>query len=233
LIKDRELSVFEISHQLGFSSNSSFTKSFKKHYNQSPSNFRKYYNNELSKIRQVKSKIGQELKSFEDYICEMENNKNWVLEKGNISIKNSSEIHLATIYHIGDKGIEEKFRELIHWANKKGLTNNSDFKMGTIYYDSYKITAADKVRKDAFFLLESPVIEDDTVVPKSIPVGKFIIANIELPIEDFSKAWSGLFNWMNENGFSKRDAPAFEIYHNNFNDHPEKKCLVDLYIPII
>ncbi len=192
-----------------------------------------YYNNEISKIRQIKSNIGQLLKPFHDYICEMENNKNWILTQGSISIKNSAEKHLATIYHIGDKGIEEKFGQLIQWANKKRLTNNSNFKMGTIYYDSYKMTSADKVRKNAFFLLESPVKKDNTIIPKSIPSGKFIIANIELSVEEFSKAWRGLFNWMNENGFSKRDAPAFEIYHNNFNDHPEKKCLVDLFIPIM
>jgi AraC family transcriptional regulator len=29
-----------------------------------------------------------------------------------------------------------------------------------------------------------------------------------------------------------RNEPPFEIYHNNFNTHPEKKCLVDLYIPV-
>jgi len=24
----------------------------------------------------------------------------------------------------------------------------------------------------------------------------------------------------------------FEIYHNDFNQHPEKKCRVDMYIPV-
>jgi len=37
---------------------------------------------------------------------------------------------------------------------------------------------------------------------------------------------------MNENGYSKADNIPFEIYHNNFNEHPEKKCIVDMYIPI-
>jgi AraC family transcriptional regulator len=37
---------------------------------------------------------------------------------------------------------------------------------------------------------------------------------------------------MNENGYKKANQNPFEIIHNNFSDHPEKKCMVDLYIPI-
>ena len=38
--------------------------------------------------------------------------------------------------------------------------------------------------------------------------------------------------WMNENGYKRADRHIFELYHNNFNDHPEKKAIVDFYIPV-
>jgi AraC family transcriptional regulator len=37
---------------------------------------------------------------------------------------------------------------------------------------------------------------------------------------------------MNENGYKKADQNPFEIIYNNYNEHPEKKCIVDLCIPI-
>jgi AraC family transcriptional regulator len=37
---------------------------------------------------------------------------------------------------------------------------------------------------------------------------------------------------MNEKGYKKVDQNPFEIMHNDFNEHPEKKCIVDFCIPI-
>jgi AraC family transcriptional regulator len=37
---------------------------------------------------------------------------------------------------------------------------------------------------------------------------------------------------MNENGYKRADGNPFEIYHNNFDEHPEKKSIVDFYIPV-
>jgi len=38
---------------------------------------------------------------------------------------------------------------------------------------------------------------------------------------------------MNENGFKKADGNPFEIFHNNFREHPENKAIVDFYIPVL
>jgi AraC family transcriptional regulator len=51
-------------------------------------------------------------------------------------------------------------------------------------------------------------------------------------LNEFEKSWTGLFLWMNENGYSKAERNPFEIYHNNFNEHPEGKFVVDFYVPI-
>lgn len=66
----------------------------------------------------------------------------------------------------------------------------------------------------------------------TIEKGKYITGHFEISLDEFEKSWTGLFIWMNENGYKKTEGNPFEIYQNNFNDHPEKKCVVDLYIPI-
>lgn len=41
-----------------------------------------------------------------------------------------------------------------------------------------------------------------------------------------------LFMLMNENRFKKADKNPLEIYYNDYRLHPEKKCKVDICIPV-
>ena len=65
-----------------------------------------------------------------------------------------------------------------------------------------------------------------------IEAGKCIVGSFEIGLNEFEQAWTGLFLWMNENGYKKADRNPYEIYHNDFNTHPEKKFILDLHIPI-
>ena len=58
------------------------------------------------------------------------------------------------------------------------------------------------------------------------------IGRFEIILDDFEKAWTGLYVWMDENDHERAEGESFEIYHNNFNEHPEKKAIVDFHIPI-
>ena len=60
LIHKKEISISELVLLFGFSSNSAFTRAFKKYYGQSPSDFRKSNSNSFRKISQINSKKGKE-----------------------------------------------------------------------------------------------------------------------------------------------------------------------------
>jgi AraC family transcriptional regulator len=81
-------------------------------------------------------------------------------------------------------------------------------------------------------LLEKPIGVSGEIGLTSIEKGKYIVVHFEVEPKDFEKSWTGLFVWMNENGYKKADGNPFEIYHNNFREHPENKAIVDFYIPI-
>ena len=66
----------------------------------------------------------------------------------------------------------------------------------------------------------------------TIDSGKCIIGSFEIAPYEFEKSWTGLFVWMNENGYKKSSENPYEIYHNDFREHPENKFIVDLCIPI-
>jgi len=178
------------------------------------------------------SKIGQTAHSKESYLRNLEQLLHWRDMNTTITIKQVPELHFATITVIGSQNLQVAFPKLMSWAKPKGLLANPNFKMGTIFYDSFKVTAPDKVRMKACLVIDNPIPSEDGIEGLSFTTQKCIVAHFEIDVQDFEQAWTSVFMWMNENGYSKADKQPYEIYHNNFNEHPEKICFVDMCIPV-
>jgi len=232
LLRKPDVSVSELSLQYGFKSNSSFTRAFKKFYGISPRLFRKSSPGKYSKISQVKSKNGQEQPLFERYICSMDNLNNWIEMNAKIEVKELKQLNVAYINQIGVAGLGSAFDKLMKWARPIGLLEKPSSKMITVYHDSLKITDHDKARMSVCITLDEPTEVQGEISLMSIPQGRHIIGSFEIGVHEFEKAWTSMFVWMNEQGYKKSSADPFEIYHNNFNEHPEKICIVDFYVPI-
>jgi AraC family transcriptional regulator len=226
LYRKKDLTIAEIYLQCGFNSASSFTKSFKKNFELSPTEFRKMNPDKYSKIGQLDH-------TKEIYLRKIDELLHWRDMNTIIKVKQVSELHFATLTQIGVKGLQNAFENLMNWAGPKGLLAKTDFKMGTIFYDSFKVTAPDKVRMKACLLTNNAISNDGEIEGITLAPQKCIVASFEIGVEEFEKSWTSVFMWMNENGYSKADKQPFEIYHNNFNEHPEKICIVDMHIPII
>lgn len=233
LIHKKDLSISEIALNYGFNSNSSFTRTFKKTYGVSPSEFRKLSPSNYSKIGKVENKNGQIRPTFEDYICNINNHQKWIKMNAKVEIIEMPKLDLAFLTQIGVSGLHNAFEKLLKWAKPKGLLENRDFKMARIYHDSFKITEPEKVRMSACVILNKPVETSGEIGLTVIEKGKCIVGHYEIEPNDFEKSWNALFVWMNENGFKKADGNPFEIFHNNFREHPENKAIVDFYIPVL
>lgn len=60
--------------------------------------------------------------------------------------------------------------------------------MATIYYDSFKVTEAAKVRMSACLLLDKPIETEGEIGLTSIEKGKFIVGHFEIGVEAFEKS---------------------------------------------
>ncbi len=227
----KNITATEIAHKYGFSDNSSYSRAFKKYFGVSPTEFKNQNPNRFSKIRQLESKNGQEYPDYEKYICIINNLKNWIKMNAKIEIKEMSKMDLAYVSSIGPHNLESCYAKLVQWATPKGLMNDKT-KMITVYHDSFKVTEASKVRMSASILVDKPVETNGEIGLTTIEAGKFIVGSFEIGLNEFEKSWTGLFFWMNENGYEKADREPFEIYYNNFKEHPERKAIVDFCIPI-
>lgn len=146
LIHDRELTISEIAFQNGFTSNSSFTRTFSKVYGQSPTHFRNTHLNKFSKICKMDSKNRKADFITEEYLSNIINLKNWVNMSAKIELKEISKMKVAYITQIGKNGLENTFERIIKWARPRGIFSGSGSNVVRIFHDSIKITDADKVR---------------------------------------------------------------------------------------
>jgi len=227
----KTITTTAIAHRYGFSDNSSYSRVFKKYFGVSPTEFIKQNPNRHSKIRQLNSKNGQQYPDYEKYLCIIDNLKNWIQMNAKIKVIEMGKMNVAYVSCVGPENLASAYGRLIQWATPQGVMN-SQTKMITIYHDSFKITEASKVRMSASVVVNKTVEARGEVGLASIETGKFIVGSFTIGLDEFEKSWTGLFLWMNENGYKKADREPFEIYHNNFMDHPERKAIVDFCIPI-
>ncbi|WP_196885038.1 GyrI-like domain-containing protein [Aureivirga sp. CE67] len=231
LLHQKDKSITAIFLELGFENNTTFTRTFKKFYQINPTEFRKGNQHKFHKIKQQISKNGKVYPSTEEYICILNNLKKWFDMNAKIEVKNIQKMHLAYVTIIGEENISVAYQKLIHWAKEENLFSDKS-KMLTIYHDSFKITKPKQVRMSACMILEKEIAEQKMVDQTILEEQKCIVGSFEIHPQEFEKAWTSLFIWMNENNYKKADKNPFEIYHNNFEEHLEKKCIVDFHIPI-
>lgn len=227
-----DTSIQELAMQYGFTSNSAFTRTFRKFYGLSPQAFRKNYPGKHSRIVRSKSKNGQVSMEFVKDLCTGDQQKQWIEFNAVIEVRVSPSMEAIALNHIGVHGLEQTFDRLIHWVRKK-QSYRGNIKLMRMFHDSLRITDPAKVRMSACLLLDKAIEPDGEMQRRVIPEGKFIVGHYEIDMTDYPRAWAGLFTWMNENGFKHTGAECFEIIHNDFRKHAEKKVITDLYIPVM
>ncbi|WP_103867322.1 GyrI-like domain-containing protein [Aquimarina sp. I32.4] len=215
-----------LAYTYGFNSDNSFSRAFRKYYGVSPTDFK-------SKGTDIISKIGIEPLTIDKYICSIENIKKWMDMYAQVEIKDLQEIQLAGIAHIGDfDKIENTYKKLFEWASQKGVLDTHNTKAITIYHDNAKVTQASKIRFSACVTVHKYIKVDGEIRPITIQKGTYAIGHFEITTDAFQKAWDSMCVWVIESGYDFKDGQYFEIYHNDPNTHPQKKCIVDICIPI-
>ncbi|MBX7154064.1 MAG: AraC family transcriptional regulator [Bacteriodetes bacterium] len=232
LIHHPELTMADIAFQCGYTSNSSFTRAFNKVYGESPTQFRNANANNFSKIGKTDSKNGKKNYITPEYLCNVNNHYTWITMNATTEVQTMPAQHVAYLTHIGTEGIEQTFQKIVRWALPKNILHQPDANVVRIFHDSFKVTDANKVRMSIGVTVSPATKPDGEVSITTIPGGRCIVGSFQIQPAQFEQAWDGLFIWMNEKGYKKSNNNPYEIYHNNYLEHPEGKCIVDICIPI-
>lgn len=225
--------VTQIALDYGFTDSAMFARAFKKHYGMSATEF-----------REKNSNIGKDNK--ENFLYN--HNENMIIRrsrkmnfKSTLEIKDASEMTVAYLRHVGTyeelgKVFIGMMSRLGAWAGAQGLISE-DTKLLAVYHDNPSITEEDKLKTSICITIPKETKTEGDMGKMLISAGKYAIGHFEIDdenaAEQHGQAWEYMYGkWLPESGFQPDDKPVFEVYVNNPNMHPERKHLIDIYLPI-
>lgn len=243
-------SITAIALDCGFSGSATFARAFRERFGMSASEWRDAYRND-SNIRMMDSNNDQSLgNKSEDYSISTSYNQDtnqikWRVEmKGEsklvaeVEVKDIPEFTVAYIRHIGPyMGLGELFAglfgRLMQWAGPRGLLASPDFKCLTIYHDDPELVEEEKQRISICFSVPEDTAVDGEIGKMKVPAGKYAMAHFEIDPAQYGDAWTAVCGgWLPESGYQPADGLVYELYLNNPEEHPEKKHIVEICIPV-
>lgn len=224
-------SVAQISSKCGFSNQASFSKAFKKHFGFSATELRKNPDLIKSKNGKTESKDGKDdLKSFlyNDAVRDI---------SLDVEVKYMREIPVIYVRNTGmfkgEKDLFLKlFRKLYRWADARGLVNEIDTKVISLYHDYIDITNEERFRTSICLSVPDGTEVSGEIGKMTIQEGKYAIGHFTLFPNEYEGAWNALIKWLPESGYEPDDRPCFEVYLNDPSQEPDGKSIVDMYVPV-
>jgi AraC family transcriptional regulator len=250
LINNPKFSITDISYECGFSSPSVFARLFLQYYEMSATEWRSGGFDLYSKKSKIKSKNCQsesnkreEIKISSNYFDSLNQKQFWRIKmketkEVKVEVRDLPDFHVAYIRHIGPYQGDGQlfgrlFGKLCQWAGPRGLLNFPETKMLSIYHDPPEITDDEKLRLSVSISVPKDTEVDGEVGKMKIAGGKYAVANFELAEDEYSKAWETIYGkWLPQSGYQPDDKPCYELYLNDPETHPEKKCIVDIHVPV-
>ena len=239
LLQDRQNeTISEICYQCGFGNLSSFSRAFKSYFGVIAKEFRQqnkaiYIKDGIRYSKNCKpiSKIGKNIQKINEQFCTVEFNQLIIMDT-KIEIKRMPEFNLIYCRHMGAfNKIGQAYEKLFKWAIPRELVT-SETKTVTVYRDDPSITSIDKVRQDACIIVSGDVKVEGEIGKSTIPAGKYAVGSFEIKETEFEQAWNTMCAWLTESGYQPDDGCTYELYHNDYNAHPEHKFIVDICIPV-
>ena len=143
------------------------------------------------------------------------------------------EIIIAKIEYKGSfQGIGVVYKKLMNWARQNGYSNPKINKTITIYHNDPNELGINNVRQSACIIADRKFDSNDTIKKDEFYAGKCALGRYEISFYEFKNAWTEMSEWVRGNNLEVSGKDSFEVYQNNFNNHPNNKCIIDICIPL-
>lgn len=239
MVKSRQ-TITEIAFQCGFSGNAVFTRAFNEYFQMSPTLFRNGGYKELSKTRKLHSNTHQTqsnssnvLLASADYFRPVNfKQKTDVVMK--VEVKEMPEMHVAYVRHIGNYSeVGPAFGKLMRWAGPRGLVRPPETRVLALYHDDPEVTEEKNLRTSVCITVPEGTKTDGDIGTMMVEGGKYACGHFEITEDQFQEAWNTMMrDWLPESGYQCADRLPYELYYNNHEEHPEKKHILDICIPV-
>ncbi|MBN1446481.1 MAG: AraC family transcriptional regulator [Bacteroidetes bacterium] len=241
-------SIGAIALDCGYSSSQTFARAFREQFGMSASAWReacleddRNMSNTLRKIRNTERKIGNApVAGYHHIASDSSSTRSNIMTQRiqpTVTVSDFPETTVAYLRHIGPYQADAElfgrlFGRLFQWAGPRGLLGK-DTKVMSIYHDDPNLTAPEKLRTDVCITVAPDTPVDGEIGRLSIPAGRYAFARVEVTSDQFGEAWDAVCGgWLPDSGYEPADGLSFEIYHNDYREHPQGKHIVDIVIPV-
>lgn len=218
----KDIRVIDIAMNAGFESAESFSRVFKKTFDQTPSQFREQ----------------PAWESWHDKYSIFDDKRINRMKTGNhnseVHIVDFAETKVAALEHIGPpERIYESIRLFIAWRKENKLSPKIS-ETYNIVYDDPSTTEPKKYRFDICASIKSEVKENSYgVVSKVIPGGRCAVLRHVGPDDNIGESVMYLYaSWLPESGEELRNFPCFFHRVNLYPDIPAHEMITDIYLPL-
>jgi DNA gyrase inhibitor GyrI len=155
-----------------------------------------------------------------------------------MEILETPDMALAFVPTVGAKNNKASFEKLMEWACRKGFSNDNTqwLTIYTNFVDEIKPiddSMLEKMTLKACMTLDENIELTEGIELCQLKKGKWAVGSFEV-LEDsaiISACWKKLVIWSREQGYTKADRAAMEIYRSPLG--PDNKYKVDLYYPVL
>ena len=220
-------SITDIALDFGFNDSSDFARSFRRAYSVSASRYRKQSNQ--SQEKEIVKRYNEEKSSNRSEIMDLEYQ---------VEVKSVDAMDTIYLRHIGSYvELAKKFQRMIGKLLSYGQKNkwlNTETLLLAVYHDNPSITDDENRRTSVCLTVPKGIKAEGEFGQMTLPAGKYAIGHFALDdAEQAARAWEIMFGqWLPKSGYQPDDRPVFEAYLNDPNTHPQKKHLIDIYLPI-
>lgn len=149
-----------------------------------------------------------------------------------IKILDLRSVTLARVAYQGSfQGIGTAYKTLTRWSKTQGLTDPSRNKTITIYHDDPNEVGMNHVRQSACIIADKEVQPAGEIHLFQFTPGRCVVGRYEVSFFQFKEAWTEITQWVTSHALQQSGDP-FEVYQNNSSQHPQKKTIIDICIPI-
>jgi AraC family transcriptional regulator len=253
LIANPGNSITEIALDCGFSGSSAFARAFKEFFGVTALEWQRMPLEERN-LRTADRKIGISFRNMgkaqgvsvrhiglmtltsPSWRIEMSKNPDKKMQ-ATVTVKELLPKNVIYVRHVGPYAglaevFEKIFAKIYAFAGPRGLIGPNT-EVLSVYHDDPSVCEEENLRVDACLTVPEGTPVEGDVGTMTIPGGKFASARFELSTDEYADAWDALVGgWLPESGYQFDDRLSFELYRNNQEEHPEKKCLVEICIPV-
>lgn len=232
---NEDTAVTTLALDAGYDTHEAFTRAFRAHYGQPPSELRKARVESGCCARPPQIEIAA--RSGLHFRPERHDYDFSQFIRGdrtmNVSIEARPELRVATLRHVGPyHRISETFARLGELAGRAGLLDERPI-MLAIYHDDPEVTPEAELRSDAAVVISSDAQLPDGLTEQRVPGGRYAHTTHLGPYTQLGDTWARFMGqWLPQSGERLGDGVPYEIYVNNPTEVRPEALHTDLYLPL-